>query len=306
MPEIILIAGGTGLVGKAAAEYFLQKGHSVIIVSRNKEKAKKAFEPNTSLHFAEWNTEKKTIDENAIGMSTVIINLAGAGVMDKRWNEAYKKEIVDSRLNASSTIIKALQETTNKVKLVINASAIGFYGHDNGKTFTEDDQPDKSFLGETCRQWEASILPVGQLNKRLAIIRIGIVLSTEGGALKEFLKPIKFGLATIFGNGQQVISWLHITDLVRMFEFTISNENIHGIYNAVAPNPVTNKQLITALAKAIKGNMFIPVPVPAFVLKLMLGQSSVEVLRSVTVSAQKIKEAGFQFLYPSIETLPLK
>jgi uncharacterized protein (TIGR01777 family) len=163
----------------------------------------------------------------------------------------------------------------------------------------ESDPPANDFLGSACKQWEESIEPVTQLGKRLVKLRTGIVLSKEGGALKEFLKPLRFGIAAILGNGKQIISWIHIGDLVRMFIAAIEDDKMNGVYNAVAPGPVSNKELIIELAKARK-KFYIPVYVPPFILKIVLGEMSIEGLKSVMVSCEKIQQAGFTFHYPGI------
>lgn len=297
----ILITGGTGLVGRSLITLLTGKGHEVIILSR---KFKESKQPKLS--YATWSVDKQTIDKDAIAKADYIIHLAGAGVADKRWTAARKKEIVESRTKSSQLIVKALGETPNKVKAVISASAIGWYGDDEHrssmlKAFTEDQPADNEFLGNTCKQWEESISPVEALGKRLVKLRIGIVLSKDGGALPEFIKPVKLGFAAILGNGKQVISWIHIEDLARLFLHAIEKESLSGVYNAVAPAPVTNKDLTIALAEKIKGRFYIPVHVPVFALKLRLGEMSVEVLKSATVSSDKIRSTGFTFLYPSIE-----
>jgi uncharacterized protein (TIGR01777 family) len=249
--------------------------------------------------------DKQTIDEDAIKKADYIIHLAGAGVADKRWTEKRKKEIIESRTLSSALLVKALAEIPNNVKAVISASATGWYGADDKKFrgkkgFTEDAPADKEFLGETCRLWEESISPVERLGKRLVKLRTGIVLSNDGGALKEFKKPIKAGVAAVLGNGKQIVSWIHIDDLCRMFIYSIQKD-VRGVYNAVAPNPISNKELIIGLATKMKGSFYIPLHVPAFIIKLVFGELSIEVLKSVTVSSNKVREAGFTFLFPSIE-----
>ena len=260
---------------------------------------------HASISYALWDVEAQTIDNEAIERSDYIINLAGAGVADKRWSALRKKEIVESRTKAGATIVKALETIPNKVKCVVNASAIGWYGADTReslqKGFTENAVADTEFLGDTCLQWEASIEPVAKLGIRLVKLRIGIVLSNNGGALVEFLKPLKWGIASILGYGKQVISWIHVEDLCRLFAYAIENKAMDGAYNAVASVPVTNKELTLTLAKIVKGKSYISAHVPSFVLKIMLGEMSIEVLKSATVNNHKIKALGFQFKFPTVE-----
>jgi uncharacterized protein (TIGR01777 family) len=300
--QTVLITGGTGLVGKALTKQLQERGYEIIILTRKLP----ANDPliKNGISYAEWDIHKQTVDIAAVQKSDYIIHLAGAGVVDKKWTTAYKKEIQDSRTKSSELIIDTLKNNSNKVKAVVSASAIGWYGPDKFpiKAFVEKDLPDNSFLGETCRLWEESIEPVQQLGKRLVKFRTGIVLSNDGGALVEFKKPLQFCVASILGTGKQVVSWIHIDDLCRLYIDAIENNNLHGSYNAVAPIPVTNKELTVALAKEMRGNYFISAYVPEFILKIMLGDRSIEVLKSATVSCEKIKQTGFTFLYPSIET----
>jgi uncharacterized protein (TIGR01777 family) len=299
----ILITGGTGLVGRAVSKLLVSKGYEVILLSRGAGKGSADAQP---YEVAQWDPEKQTIDTAAVQKADYIIHLAGAGVADKRWSKKRKQEIVDSRVKGGELLVKALKETPNKVQAVISASAIGWYGADEirkpgKKAFTEDDPADTEFLGETCKLWEASIDPVQELGKRLVKFRLGIVLSKEGGALAEFRKPVRFGVAAILGSGRQVISWIHVDDVARLLVFAIENEKIRGVYNAVASQPVTNKHFVNVLAEKIKGRFYIPFYVPSFVLKIMLGEMSVEVLKSATVSNTKISNTGFQFLFPTVE-----
>ena len=301
----ILISGGTGLIGNALTKHLLEKGHKVIILTRNLKRAIDKNFLDERLTYARWNAEEQSIDRHAVEKADYIVHLAGEGIADKRWTEKRKKQIVQSRTQGSAILIKALKEIPNNVKAVISASAIGWYGPDkkekSPRPFVETDPPDKSFLGDTCRWWEESIQPVKQLGKRLAILRFGIVLANGGGAFAEFKKPIRFGIASILGSGKQVISWIHISDLCRLIMYVLENERMEGVYNAVAPSPVTNKELILQLAQRMRGKTFIPIHVPSWVLKTMLGELSIEVLKSATVSSEKVQQTGFQFLYPQID-----
>jgi uncharacterized protein (TIGR01777 family) len=300
----VIITGGTGLIGRAMSKLLVDKGYQVIILSRKAQLKDRLKSPN--IEYAQWDIAKQTIDASAIRNSEFIIHLAGAGVADKRWTKKRKKEIQDSRIQSSALLVKALRDNPNKIKAVICASAIGWYGADphipNTKPFVETDPSGEDFLGETCKLWEDSIDPVTSLGKRLVKLRTGIVLSNDGGALKEFKKPVNFGIAGILGNGKQVVSWLHLDDLCRMYLHAMENESMKGSYNAVAPKPVSNKELTIKLAKAEKGSFYIPLHVPSFMLQLLLGELSVEVLKSCTVNCEKIRMTGFNFIFPSIES----
>lgn len=298
--QTVLITGGTGLVGKALGQALLAKGYQVIILTRETSRQSSI----ANLTYANWNVEQQTIDKKALASADYIIHLAGAGVADKRWTAKRKKEILDSRVNSSKLIVDSLQKVQHNVKAVVSASAIGWYGPDtvvpNPTPFIETDQPNADFLGSTCKLWEESIEPVTAAGIRLVKLRTGIVLSKDGGALKEFLKPLKFRVAAILGNGKQVISWIHIDDLVSMYIDTIENDKISGAYNAVAPVPVSNKQLTLTLARSRK-KFFIPIHVPSFILKIVLGEMSVEVLKSTTVSSAKMESTGFIFSFSAID-----
>jgi uncharacterized protein len=309
MPTV-LITGGTGLIGRALTKDLLEKDYQVIILTRNPEDQ---ISTNPQLSYTKWNPDQQTIDRDAISKADYIINLAGAGVADKRWTKKRKLEIVSSRVNSGKLIAYSLKTIPNNVKAVISASAIGWYGSsppnpspqggegNRLREFEETDPAASDFLGTTCKQWEESIDPVTQLGKRLVKLRTGIVLSNEGGALKEFAKPLRFGIAAILGSGRQIMSWIHMDDLVRMYRYAIENEHLHGIYNAVAPKPVSNKEFTMQLARIKRGAFFVPVPVPSFILKVILGEMSIEVLKSAAVSCSKIHVEGFVFQFPSID-----
>jgi uncharacterized protein len=297
----ILITGGTGLIGRAITKALPEKNYEVIILTRDPGK----YKQEGNVNYAKWDIEKQFIDPVALAKADYIIHLAGANVGDKRWTAKRKEEIVESRVKSGELLVKALSGNQNKVKALVSASAIGWYGpdeHSGNKEFTEPDPPYSDFLGQTCVKWEKSIEPLTQLSKRLVKLRTGIVLSNEGGAYPEFKKPLQFGVAAILSNGKQVISWIHIDDLVKAYIYAIENEKMNGVYNAVAPQPTTNKQLILEIARAAKKSFYVPIHVPAFVLKIVLGEMSIEVLKSATVSSKKLQEERFTFLYPSVES----
>lgn len=295
----ILITGGTGLVGKALTNHLIEKGYAITVLTRYIPTPDKQI---PQVQYAQWNVAAQTIDVQAVVQADYIIHLAGASVAEKRWTTKRKKEIVDSRVQSTALLYNTLKNNSHKVKAFISASAIGWYGSDKkDQLFTEADTPATDFLGDTCRQWEEALKPITALGIRTASVRIGIVLSNEGGALAEFKKPLKYGIASILGSGKQIISWIHITDLVRLFVFLLEHQSLQGAFNAVAPKPVDNKHLIITLAKKLRGKFYIPIYVPSFILKLLLGEMSIEVLKSTTVSCQKIHQQGFIFEFPTIE-----
>ncbi len=297
----VLITGGTGLIGTALTETLVQKGYDVIVLTR--KLPEKGQASNLKIRYAQWDIAAQTIDTAAVQAADYIVHLAGANVAQGRWTETRKKEIVSSRVRSGQLLVKALSETPNKVRAVVASSAIGWYGPDpqvpNPRPFLETDSVDGAFLGRTCKQWEDSITPVAAMGKRLVIFRTGIVLSTEGGAYKEFKKPLQFGIAGILGSGKQVVSWIHIADIVGLYVTALEQQQWQGVYNAVAPNPVSNKELVLAMAAA-KDGIAIPAPVPEFALKIALGEMSIEVLKSATVSSAKAQKEGYTFIFPEI------
>ena len=307
----VMITGGTGMIGTALSALLADNGYNVIILSRNPLETaarhnylerQSPFRHNGRVYYSRWDIDNPHLDSSALAEADYIIHLAGAGVADKRWTSARKKEILESRTKSSSLLVKAMKDHTNKVKAVISASAIGWYGPDKGRPFMEDDPPAGDFLGQTCLEWEKSIEPVEAMGKRLVKLRLGIVFSNEGGALKEFRKPLRTGVAAILGKGDQVISWVHIEDICRAFMFALEDKNLAGTYNVVSPYPVNNKQLTLTLAWHITNKRHFMVHVPEFALKIALGEMSTEVLKSATVSSDKLQKAGFTFNFPTLES----
>ena len=302
MPSI-LISGGTGLVGTNLTRHLLERNYKVIILTREKDKVS----PNPNISYSHWDVKKQLMDGEVMSKVDHIIHLAGAGVMDKKWTEEYKKEIIDSRTQSAALIINTLKNNAHQVKSFISASAIGYYGEDapvlllRREGFIETDLPAQGFLSETCVMWEASTEPAKDLGIRLVKLRSGIVLANDGGAFKEFKSPLRFGLATIFGNGKQIMSWIHVDDLCRMFCEAIENNFVEGVYNAVAPEPVSQKTFMIALAEKMRKKFYSSLYIPQFLLKLFLGKRSIEILKSATISCKKIKSIGFTFLYPTLD-----
>lgn len=304
----ILITGGTGMIGRALTTALSERGHQIFILTRSRPRAlNDKMEPRTGegrIEYAEWDIENNSIDMEVLGRTDYIVHLAGANVGSKRWTEKRKKEIADSRIKSSTLLAQKIAELPVKPKAVISASSIGYYGDDSRfldkRPFHEDDPPADDFLGEVCNNWEKSINPVSLMGVRLVKLRFAHVLTPEGGYLKEYLKPLRFGLAAIFGSGKQVFSWIHIDDLVRMIMYAMENEAISGTYNAVAPKTVSNRDFSMALARAVKGKFYIPFYIPSFVLRIYLGELSSDLFKSTNVSSEKILSTGFIFQYPVV------
>lgn len=291
----ILITGATGLVGTELVELLLKKGIAVNYLTTSQKKI--SNKPNLKGFF--WNPEKGIIDENACLGVDAIIHLAGANV-SKRWTNAYKQEIIESRIISANLLFKVLKNNPNQVKQIVSASAIGIYPDSLKNIYTETNKiVDDSFLGNVVVKWEESVDKFKLLNIKVCKLRTGIVLSEKGGALVEMMKPIKFGLGAAFGSGKQIQSWIHLNDLTEMYLFAVQHQ-LEGIYNAVAPNPISNKQLTEAIAKKLEKPLFLP-NIPEFIMQMLLGEMHEILFSSQNVDNKKIINEGFSFKYTSIE-----
>lgn len=291
----ILITGATGLIGTELVALLLQNGVTVHYLTTSKKK----IETQPNYHGFYWNPNQGIIDENALMGVGSIIHLAGATI-SKRWTAKYKQEIIESRILSSNVLFKALKAHPNEVKQIVSASATGIYPTNFTKLYTEDETDvDESFLGKVVMKWEESINKFKLLNIKVAKIRIGLVLSDKGGALPEMLKPIKIGIGSPFGSGKQVQSWIHIHDLVEMYFYAVQNE-LDGVFNAVAPNPVTNKKLTQEIASVVNKPLFMP-NIPKFFMALILGEMHTILFASQNVSSEKIESEGFVFKYKQLD-----
>ena len=283
----VLITGGTGLVGQLIRKKLTLKGYQVRILTRN---------PIESNEYV-WNIANKTIDEKVFENLDYIIHLAGAGIADKKWTKKRKQEIIDSRTKSTQLLLTKIQELKINLKGFIAASAIGYYGAiTSEKIFTEVDNPANDFLGDVCYQWEQNSLNFQQENIPTTILRIGIVLSNNGGALAKMNTPV---LITPIGNGKQYLPWIHIEDLSSLFIKAIEDSNFTGIYNAVAPDTQTSKSFSKALASKTK-KLFIPIGVPKFVLQILFGEMAIILTTGSRISFKKIEKTGFQFSFKKL------
>ncbi|MBK7406917.1 MAG: TIGR01777 family protein [Saprospirales bacterium] len=288
----ILVAGGTGLIGSRLCTRLQENGHQVALLSRKPGASGK-------IKTYQWDPARGTIDLTAIQQADAVINLAGAGIADTLWTAARKRLIVESRAQSTALLRQAIQSTPNNVQTYLSASAIGFYGHAGEEWLEETASTGKGFLAESTKAWEDAFHEVEKLNIRAVALRIGIVLTPKGGALEKILLPFKGRVGSYFGNGRQWYSWIHIEDVCRLFLYAMENIDMRGIYNAVAPNPVTNKELVESIAK-VRGGFNLIAPVPAFLLRTAMGEMADVILNSNRVSAKKTVAAGFTFQYPEL------
>jgi uncharacterized protein (TIGR01777 family) len=294
--DTVLVTGGTGFIGKQLCNQLWFKGYNVIILSRRKSK---------NPHSFYWNIKDNHIDKEAIINADYIIHLAGAGIADKRWTKKRKQLLFDSRVNSTNLLHNKVKELNPKLKGFIAASGIGYYGTETSeKIFSEDDESGKDFLSYICKFWEKSSLQFNTLKIRTVIFRTGVVFSKEGGALPKILKPIKFGFGAVLGNGNQYMPWIHIDDLCELYIQAIENTNFEGVYNAVAPELITNKELTYQIAKRLNKKIYLP-PIPSILLKLFFGQMSTILLKGSRISCGKINIQKFKFLYQTLKDTPL-
>jgi uncharacterized protein len=294
MIKTILITGGTGLVGKQLVNLLLQKGYKIHLLIRGD---KTLESPN--IRTFKWDVYKREIDNDCITGVDAIIHLGGEGIAGKRWTDERKKQIIESRTESIKMIYGLLKKNNHQVAHVVSASAVGYYGDRGNETLTEASLPSKDFLAETCIAWEEAVDEGEKLGLRVAKMRSGIILDKKGGVLPQMDKPLKFGFGMIPGKGDQWISWIHINDVLNAYIYALENENMKGVYNMVAPEPVSVESMIHAIAEAMKRSPVF-VHVPEFALKIAIGEMSLMVLESTKATAEKIKKAGLPFEYPAI------
>ncbi len=293
--KTILISGGTGLVGRHLCEKLRDKGYNVSILSRANQQ-----ETNLPAYF--WDIDKKEIEKEAIESADYIIHLAGANIGDKRWTPERKQLIIDSRVKTGELIFDTTKESKTKPKAFISASAIGCYGTSTSDNiFSETDLPSNDFLGETCRQWERVADKFEELGMRTVKIRTGVVLSKQGGALAKMIAPVKMGIGSAIGNGKQYLPWIHIDDLCGIYIKAIEDTQMSGAYNAVSPNPTTNKNFMETLSLVLKKPFWFPI-VPAIAIKMLYGKMSEMILNGNKISSEKIKMTGYNFLFPELQS----
>lgn len=293
--QVILITGGSGLIGTKLQALFTSQGHEVRLLGRG-FKGKK----NKGRYY--WNPDAGEIDESSLEGVTWLIHLAGESVAGKLWTNERKKAIIDSRVKSTQLLISTIQKTGFVPKKVLCASAVGYYGSvTTNQIFTEKDNHGNDFLADVCVLWETETTKFKlELDIQTVILRIGVVLAEKGGALQEIVKPMRFLMGAVLGTGKQWVPWIHIDDLVGIISFTMNKKELGGIYNAVAPQFTNFKELTQAAARSLK-RFIAPVNVPKLALKLALGEQAVIVLEGTRVSPEKIIDAGYEFEYTDIQ-----
>jgi uncharacterized protein (TIGR01777 family) len=292
---IVLITGATGVVGKEIVKLCLLKNIQVHYLTTDSSKLKQ--EENYKGFY--WNPKQNEIDEACFKDVDAIIHLAGATI-SKRWTASYKKKILDSRVQVTKFLFESLKKQDHKVTEFIGASAIGLYPDSLTNYYDETYKGvSQSFLGDVIWQWESAMDSFSVLGINVAKIRIGLVLAKDGGALPQIIKPIRFGVGAPFGSGQHWQSWIHINDLAGLFLFVLKHQ-LEGVYNGVAPNPVTNVEFTKTIAKTLNRPLILP-NIPKNIMQLVLGEMHLLLFESQRVSSKKVEDLGFEFKYHHLQ-----
>jgi hypothetical protein len=290
----VLITGGSGLIGRYLTQALLSEGYSVSHLSR------KNGAPGKVRVFS-WDPEKKIADPGIFEGVDYLIHLAGANIGEKRWTKKRKEEIVSSRVATASLLQKIISENRIPLKGFITASATGYYGSiTSERIFTEEDPPAEDFLGTTCRLWEEGADLFEGMGIRTVKIRTAVVLEKSDSALGKLMEPAKFGLVVRLGSGKQYFPWIHINDLCNIYLMALNDQNMRGAYNAVAPEHINHNNFVRTMARIMGKPVFLP-PVPAVIMRLMMGEMSDIVCKGSRISGEKIIKAGYSFRFDNLD-----
>lgn len=294
MADNIVVAGGSGFLGRLIIQELLKRSYSVTVLTRNVHTTSKIF--GNSAKAIDWNDKGEII--RTLEQSASVINLSGANVMGKRWSVSYKNLIRSSRLDTTRFLLDCLKETESGIDSFISASAIGYYPRSDSEVFDEDSAPGDSFLSGVTKDWEEESKKAVEQEIREVRIRMGVVLDKSGGAMKRMILPFKLFVGGPIGSGRQWFSWVHADDVVNLYIKAIEDKNIAGAINAVSPNPVTMQEFAKTLGKVMKRPSLFKVP--AFVLKLVLGEASIEILTGAKIYPKRTIELGYKFKYENL------
>lgn len=290
----ILIAGGTGLIGSRLIKYLPESKYDINILSRSDH------DSYNNVSYFKWSPDDFEMDSSALDGVTAIVNLAGAGIADARWTDERKKLLISSRVNSCKTLVKHIQQLKDKPELYFGASAVGFYGDNGDSVLTTESAKGEGFLADVTQLWEEANTGVAEFVERQVTLRIGIVLSTQGGALKEILKPAKAGVYGYFGDGSAYYSWIHIDDICKIIKTSIEDNRYMGMFNGTTPNPVTIYNLVKTIKK-VKNGFGLLIPTPKFALKAVMGEMADMLFNSTRVIPNNLEKLGFRFDYSNLE-----
>ncbi len=290
----VLITGGTGSIGRSLTAHLLNRGYEVTHIGRKGS--------NSPVRKYDWDPPRGTIDLSAFEGVDAIVHLAGAGIADKRWNKRRKVEILTSRTGTTRLLLHALRTVTDhRIRVLVSASGVSYYGLNDppGEAFMEQDGPADDFMARVTVAWENEVHVAEELGLRTVMLRTGMALTPRGGALQKLATPVRFFVGAPLGHGRQYANWIHIDDLCNLYIRAIEEPSMSGVYNAVAPRPVTNAELTRAIARALKRPLWLP-PVPGFAVRLIAGEVADVVLNGGKVSSEKVQQSGFTFRFPEL------
>jgi len=293
----ILISGGSGFIGSELVKRLIDEHYEVLLLSRNPGNVKLPQHP--LLKILEWDGKTLGKWSDSVNEIDVIVNLAGENVSSKRWSKKQKVKLRESRIGPTNLLIKAITNAARKPKILINASAVGYYGSFGVGDVTEDYPKGDGFLADLCNEWEQKALEAETMGVRVVILRLGVVLESSGGAMKKLLLPFKFYLGGTIGSGKQWFPWIHRDDVINVILFTLRNNSLRGPINVVSPTPVTMKEFAYSIGKALNKPSWMPIP--SLILKLIFGEMSEVLIGGRRIIPMKLLDSGFKFQYGNLK-----
>lgn len=290
----VLLSGGTGLIGSALVQSLCEHNHEVTVLTRSPERKPARPLPN-DVRLEKWDGTTAAGWGHLIEKTDAIVHLAGEGIADGRWTPARKRQILESRINGGKALVAAIQEATTKPKVLVQSSAVGYYGPQDDKILTEDDPPGSDFLARVCFDWEASTAAIEAMGVRRPIIRTGVVLSSQGGAFPKMVLPFRLLAGGPIGSGNQYFPWIHIRDVVEAVRFLLEKESASGPYNLTAPNPPQNKEFVKDIGRAMGRPSWMPAP--SFALRVAFGEMSTVLLDGQRAIPAHLQADGFEFAF---------